>query len=133
MSGKWWEMEVVFQPENFRIFSGDLRAFPAGKNGKLVGSLRKKSGDFPTGILLPCFHWFPVFSCWNRPVLLDLGYTYKIIWRKYSIFYLIIQCFSKITYIIQDIGNMSRLSIDSLLLIGNRTSKLSNCFAQCIR
>jgi hypothetical protein len=43
-------MEAVFQPENFRIFSGDLRAFSAGKNGTLARNQWKKSEDFLVGI-----------------------------------------------------------------------------------
>jgi hypothetical protein len=46
-------VEAVFQPENFRIFSDDFRAVPAGKHGKLTGIHWKKSGKFPFGILLP--------------------------------------------------------------------------------
>ncbi len=62
----------------FSDFSGDLRAFSAGKNGKLARNQWKKSEDFPAGILLPCsadFQGFP--ACRNRPVLLDLGLKKK--------------------------------------------------------
>jgi hypothetical protein len=48
-------MEAVFQPENFRIFSGDLRAFRVGKNGKLARNQWKKSGDFPARIMASMF------------------------------------------------------------------------------
>jgi hypothetical protein len=46
-------MEAVFRPKFFGIFPGHFRAFPAGKNGKLAGSHREKSEDFPVGKLLP--------------------------------------------------------------------------------
>jgi len=46
-------VEAVFRPEIFRIFSDDYRAVPVGKCRKLTGIHRKKSGQFPAGILLP--------------------------------------------------------------------------------
>ena len=55
-------VEAVFRPEIFRIFSDDFRSVPAGKHRKLAGIHRKKSGQFPAGILLPCssdFRCFP--------------------------------------------------------------------------
>ncbi len=58
-------VEAVFRPENFRIFSDDFRPVPAGKHGELTGIHRKKSGQFPVGILLPCsshFRCFPAGS-----------------------------------------------------------------------
>ena len=51
--GNRWNVEAVFPPENFRIFSDDFRPVPAGKHGKLTGIHRKKSNKFPVGILLP--------------------------------------------------------------------------------
>ncbi len=58
-------MEVVFGPEIFRIFSNAFRLAPAGKHRKLAGIRRKKSGQFPAGILLPCSadsRYFPAGS-----------------------------------------------------------------------
>jgi hypothetical protein len=58
-------VEAVFQTENFRIFSDDFRSVPIGKHRKLIGIHRKKSGQFPVGILLPCssdFRCFPAGS-----------------------------------------------------------------------
>jgi hypothetical protein len=46
-------MEAVFRPEIFRTFSDDFRRVPAGTHKKLTGIHRKKSENFPTGILLP--------------------------------------------------------------------------------
>ncbi len=54
-------------------FSGDLWVFPGGKNRNWARGQWEKTGDFPAKILLSCFYWFPMFSCWNRSVLLDLG------------------------------------------------------------
>ncbi len=51
--GNRWNVEAVFQPENFRIFSDDFRTVPAGKHGKLTGILWKKSEKFPVKRLLP--------------------------------------------------------------------------------
>ncbi len=73
-------MEAVFQPENFRIFSGDLLAFPGGKNGKLARNQWKKSEDFPAGILLPCSVDFQCFPAGTGPYFLtwvvNLMYVY---------------------------------------------------------
>jgi len=55
------------------FFLGDLRAFSAGKNGKLAGSHRKISEDFLIGILLPDPINFRCFLAKNRPVLLELN------------------------------------------------------------
>ncbi len=77
-------VEAVFRPENFRIFSDDFRPVPAGKRRKLTGIHRKKSGQFPVGILLPCssdFRCFPAGSGDFResiqrdpvPGIIDLG------------------------------------------------------------
>ena len=93
-AGKHRNVEAVFQPENFRIFSDDFRPVPAGKHRELIGIHReligihwKKSNKFPVGILLPlpaisgAFLWdpvtFPHLSCrimWD-PVagMFDLG------------------------------------------------------------
>ena len=38
----------------FETFSGDFRPASGGKCRKLVGMRRKKSGNFPAGIRLPC-------------------------------------------------------------------------------
>ena len=46
-------VEAVFPPEMFWIFSDDFRPFPIGKQRKLTGIHRKKSEKFPVGILLP--------------------------------------------------------------------------------
>jgi len=51
--GNRWNVEAVFPPENFRIFSDGFRPVPDGKHGKLTGIHRKKSNKFPVGILLP--------------------------------------------------------------------------------
>ena len=63
--------------ENVLFFSDDLRTCPAETNGKLAESHRKnkkKSGLKIASI----FHRFPMFSCKNRPVLLDLEIRIKI-------------------------------------------------------
>ncbi len=49
----------------FWIFSDDFRPVPIGKHRKLTGIHRKKSGQCPAGILLPCssdFQYFPAGS-----------------------------------------------------------------------
>ena len=86
-TGSHRNVEAVFQPENFRIFSDDFRPVPAGKHRELIGIHWKKSNKFPVGILLPlpaisgAFLWdpvtFPHLSCrimWD-PVagMFDLG------------------------------------------------------------
>ncbi len=48
-----WNVQAVFPPENFRIFSDDFRPVPAEKHDKLTGIHWKKSNTFPVGILLP--------------------------------------------------------------------------------
>jgi hypothetical protein len=58
-------VEAVFRPKNFRIFSDDFRPVPSGKDRNLTGIHRKKFGQFPVGILLPCssdFRCFPTGS-----------------------------------------------------------------------
>ncbi len=40
--GNRWNVEAVFPPENFRIFSDDFRLIPTGKLGELTGIHRKK-------------------------------------------------------------------------------------------
>jgi len=40
---------------------------------EMVGIYQEKIRRFPAGILLPCSNVFPVFSCRNRSVILDLG------------------------------------------------------------
>jgi hypothetical protein len=52
-TGNRWNVEVVFPPENFRLFPDDFRPVPAGKHRKLTRIHRKKSNEFPVGILLP--------------------------------------------------------------------------------
>ncbi len=55
-------VEAVFRPEIFRIFSNDFRSVPVRKHRNLAGIYRKKSENFPAGILLPCcsdFRCFP--------------------------------------------------------------------------
>ncbi len=54
-------VEAVFQPEIFRIFSNAFRPVPTGKHRKLTGIHRKKFGQFPPGILLPCSSDFQCF------------------------------------------------------------------------
>jgi hypothetical protein len=49
----------------FSLFSDDFRPIPVGKHRKLTGIHRKKSEQFPVGILLPCssdFRCFPAGS-----------------------------------------------------------------------
>jgi hypothetical protein len=46
-------MEAVFRPKIFRTFSDDFRPVPVETQRKLTGIHRKKSGQFPAGILLP--------------------------------------------------------------------------------
>ena len=61
-TGSHRNMEAVFRPENFRIFSGDFRQVPGWKHRKVIGMHRKKSGNFPAGILPPCsgdFRYIP--------------------------------------------------------------------------
>ncbi len=57
-------MEGVFGPEIFRTFSNDFRSIPAGKHRNLTGIYRKKSENFPTGIVLSCRIWWPEWSTW---------------------------------------------------------------------
>jgi hypothetical protein len=52
-TGNRWNVEAVFPPETFRIFSDDFRPVPAGKHRKSTGIHRKKPNKFPVGILLP--------------------------------------------------------------------------------
>jgi hypothetical protein len=40
---------------------------------EMVGIYQEKIRRFPAGILLPCSNVFPMFSCRNRSVILDLG------------------------------------------------------------
>ena len=47
-------MEAVFQPENFRIFSGGFRPVSGGKVQESDRNAPEKSRNFPVGILLPC-------------------------------------------------------------------------------
>jgi hypothetical protein len=85
--GNRWNMEAVFPPKNFRIFSDDFRPVLAGKHMKLTGIHRKKSKKFPVGILLPLPAisgaflqdpvTFPLFSCRilrdSVAVIFDMG------------------------------------------------------------
>ncbi len=48
-----WNVEAVFPPEIFRIFSDNFRPVPVGKHRKLTRIHRKKSNKFPVEILLP--------------------------------------------------------------------------------
>ncbi len=57
-TGNHRNVEAVFPPEIFRIFSDDFQPVPAGKPRKLTRIHRKKSSKFPVGILLP----FPTIS-----------------------------------------------------------------------
>jgi hypothetical protein len=41
-TGNRWNMEAVFPPENFQIFSDDFRPIPAGNLRQLTGIRRKK-------------------------------------------------------------------------------------------
>jgi hypothetical protein len=52
-AGNIWNMEAVFPPGISRIFSDNFRTDPAGKRRNLSESTAKKSGKFPTGIMLP--------------------------------------------------------------------------------
>jgi len=52
-TGNIWNMEAVFPPGIFRIFSDVFRKDPLGKHWNLSESTGKKSGKFPVGILLP--------------------------------------------------------------------------------
>jgi hypothetical protein len=47
------------------VNSDDFQSIPAGKHRNLIGIYRKKSGQFPVGVRLPCssnFLWFPAGS-----------------------------------------------------------------------
>jgi len=70
----------------FSDFSDDLRAFLAGKNGKLARNHWKKSEDFPAGILLQCFADFQRFLVGTGSYFLTWVVLYVFIYR--CIFYL---------------------------------------------
>jgi hypothetical protein len=95
-TGNRWNVEAVFPPENFRIFSDDFRPVAAGKHRKSTGIHRKKSNKFPVGILLPLPMisgaflrdpaTSPLLSCRIRrdpvAVIIDLGYYYYAFFLK---------------------------------------------------
>ena len=69
----WWEntgksrkMEAVFRSEIFRIFFGDLRPFPDGKNRKFAGKHREKIWKFSGRNAASTFRGVPVLSCRKR-------------------------------------------------------------------
>ena len=72
-TGSHRNMEAVFRPENIRIFSGDIRPVSGGKHRKVIGMHRKKSGNFPAGILLPCPGDFQCIPAGTVP--------YSLIWK----------------------------------------------------
>jgi hypothetical protein len=86
-AGKWSDpagkldgtRKQYFGRKFFGFFPGHFRAFPAGKNGKLVGSHRKKSEDFPVGILLPASIDYRCFPAETGPYFL----TWDMIIRFY--------------------------------------------------
>ncbi len=106
--GNRWNMEAVFPPKNFRIFSDDFRPVLAGKHMKLTGIHRKKSKKFPVGILLPLPAisgaflqdpvTFPLLSCriLRDPVavIFDMGYYKKY---KNQLTFFFIYCFTNLT------------------------------------
>jgi hypothetical protein len=51
--GNRWNMEAVFRPENFRIFSGGFLPTSCAFRRELSGNHWKKFEKFPVGILLP--------------------------------------------------------------------------------
>ncbi len=72
-------VEAVFRPEIFRIFSDDFRPVPAGKHRKLTGIHRKKSGQIPVGILLPCSSDFRCFPAGSGGRNHRSGFCYNVI------------------------------------------------------
>jgi hypothetical protein len=64
-TGNRWNVEAVFPPGNFRIFSDDFRAIPAGKLEELTGIHRKKnpiSSGGNTASISGYFQCFPAGS-----------------------------------------------------------------------
>ncbi len=55
-TGNHWNMEAVFRPENFRIFSGGFLPTSCAFQQEAGGKHWKKSEKFPAGILLPQNH-----------------------------------------------------------------------------
>jgi hypothetical protein len=56
-TGNRWNMEAVFRPEIVRIFSGGFLSTSCAFRQEPAGNHRKKSENFPSGILLPENHW----------------------------------------------------------------------------
>src|SRR5579862_9659659 len=59
-TGKNWNMEAVFPPGIFRIFSDDFRSDPAGKHGKLSESTEKNPENSRPEY---CFQLPSIFRC----------------------------------------------------------------------
>jgi hypothetical protein len=84
-SGQWFRPQAT--TGKFSDFSGDLRTFPVGKNGKSVESHQKKSEDFRVEILLSGsidLRCFPegtglYFLIWAVSVLMHKEYKKKIL------------------------------------------------------
>jgi hypothetical protein len=55
-TGYRWNMEAVLRPEIARIFSGGFLSTSCAFRQKPAGNHRKKSENFPAGILLPQNH-----------------------------------------------------------------------------
>ena len=66
-------MEAVFRPENFGFFPVVSDQFLAGKHRKVIGIHRKKSRNFPAGILLPCSGDFRCIPAGTVPYSLTWG------------------------------------------------------------
>ena len=73
-TGSHWNMEAVFRPENFRIFSGAFRSLSCAFCQELVGNHRKKNPEIfrleycfhvpmTSGVFLQDPAFFPSLSC----------------------------------------------------------------------
>jgi hypothetical protein len=59
-TGNIWDMEAVFPPEIYRIFSDDFRKDPLGNHGKLSESTGKNLGNSRPEY---CFQLPSIFRC----------------------------------------------------------------------
>ena len=72
-TGSHRNMEAVFLPENFRIFSGDFRPVSGGKTQESDRNAPEKIQKFSCRNTASMFRWLPVYSYRNRLVFFDLG------------------------------------------------------------
>jgi len=73
-----WNVEAVFPPEIFRIFSDDFRSVTAGRHRKLTEIHREKSNKFLVGILLSLPAIYSAFLQDLVAVIFDLGHDSKL-------------------------------------------------------